>query len=111
MYVDRLMNCRAKRVMFLGTEQHPSYLVEFEDGRMAQMHHRSGSFRITTVDEKNKGKHYEIKSSFFDLFVNAMIRFFETGVAPVTHAQTIDVIAVRGAAVEGAKTPFQWIDL
>lgn len=109
--VVRLMNCRAKRVMFLGTERHPSYMVEFEDGRLVQMHHRSGSFRITTVDEKNMGRHYEIKSSFFDLFVNAMIRFFETGEAPVTHAQTIDVIAIRAAAVEGVKTPFRWIDL
>jgi hypothetical protein len=40
-----------------------------------------------------------------------MVRFFETGEAPVTHAQTIDVIAIRAAAVEGAKTPFVWIDL
>ena len=109
--IVRLMNARAKRVMFLGTVQHPSYMVQFEDDRLVQMHHRSGSFRITTVDALNKGKHYEIKSSFFDLFVQAMVHFFETGEAPVTHEQTIDVIAIRAAAVEGAKTPFQWIDL
>jgi len=33
-----------------------------------------------------------------------MIAFFETGVAPVTHEQTIDVIAVRTAAVKAAET-------
>ena len=69
------------------------------------------TFRITTVTEDNKAVHHEIKSPFFDLFIDAMIRFFETGEAPVTHAQTIDVIAIRAAAVEACGTPFRWIEL
>ena len=112
--VVRLMNCRAKRVMFLGDEKHPSYMVQFEDGRLVQMHHRDDkgrTFRITTVTEDNKAVHHEIKSPVFDLFIDAMIRFFETGEAPVTHAQTIDVIAIRAAAVEACGTPFRWIEL
>jgi hypothetical protein len=40
-----------------------------------------------------------------------MIHFFETGEAPVTHAQTIDVIAIRATAIEACKTPFVWVDL
>ena len=108
------MNCRAKRVMFLGDEKHPSYMVQFEDGRLVQMHHRDDkgrTFRITTVAENNKAVHHEIKSDFFGLFIQAMIRFFETGEAPVTHAQTIDVIAIRAAAVNACGTPFRWIEL
>ena len=112
--VVRLMNARAKRVMFLGDEQHPSYMVQFEDGRLVQMHHRDDkgrTFRITTVTEDNKAVHHEIKSDFFGLFIQSMIRFFETGEAPVTHAQTIDVIAIRAAAIEACGTPFRWIEL
>ena len=55
--IVRLMNCRAKRVMFLGDEKHPSYMVQFEDGRLVQMHHRDDkgrTFRITSVAENNK---------------------------------------------------------
>ena len=36
--VVMLMNCRAKRVMGLGDEKHPSIIIEFEDGRYAQIH-------------------------------------------------------------------------
>ena len=112
--IVRLMNCRAKRVMFLGDEMHPSYMVQFEDGRLVQIHHRddkSRTFRITTVAENNKAVHHEIKSDFFGLFIQAMIRFFETGETPVTHAQTIDVMAIRATAIAACSTPFVWVDL
>lgn len=112
--IIKLMNSRAKRMMFLGDEKHPSLIIEFADGRYAQLYHRDDetmSFRITTVDQDNKAKHYEIKSDYFGRFIKGMIEFFETGVAPVTHEQTIDVIAVRTAAIEAASTPFTWIEL
>lgn len=112
--IVRLMKSRAKRIMFLGDVIHPSLIIEFADGRYAQLYHRedeTGSFRITTVDKDNLAKHYEINSDFFGNFIKEMIAFFETGVAPVTHEQTIDVIAVRTAALEAASTPFEWIEL
>lgn len=109
-----LMKKRAKRIMFLGDKLHPSYMIEFEDGRVAQMHHRKDearSFRLTIVNEANEAKHYEIKSNFFGLFVESMITFFETGEVPVPHEQTIDVIAARTAAIKASDTPYKWIEL
>ena len=109
-----LMKKRAKRIMFLGDELHPSYIIEFEDGRLAQMYHRKDetrSFRITVVNEINEAKHYEIKSDYFGLFIKSMLAFFETGEVPVPHEQTIDVIAARTAAIEACKTPYTWIEL
>ena len=112
--IVRLMKVRAKRIMYIGDVLHPSYLIEFEDGRIAQAYHRKDearSFRITVVNEINEAKHYEIKSNFFGLFIKSLIRFFETGEVPVTHEQTIDVIAVRTAVIEACKTPSTWIEL
>lgn len=112
--IIRLMNSRAKRIMFLGDELHPSLIIEFADGRYAQLYHRNdenGSFRITAVDKDNNAKYYEIQSDFFGNFIKGMIEFFKTGEAPVTHEQTIDVIAVRRAAIRAASTPFEWIEL
>ena len=89
-------------------------IIEFADGRYAQVYHRDDeamSFRITTVDKDNKAKHYEIKSDYFGRFIQGMIKFFETGVVPVTHEQTIDVIALRTAAIKAVATPFEWIEL
>ena len=112
--VIRLMNCRAKRLMFLGDEEHPSMIVQFEDGRFVQICQRNDerqTFRITTVDKANNAKHYEIQSDYFGRFIKAMIEFFDTGAAPVAHEQTIDVIAVREAAIRACSTPFEWIEL
>jgi len=112
--IVRLMKTRAKRIMFLGDIVHPSMIIEFSDGRYAQLYHRDDadmSFRITTVDKNNAAKHYEIKSDYFGNFINGMVKFFETGVAPVSHEQTIDVIAIRTAAIKACETPFEWIAL
>lgn len=112
--IIRLMDARVKRMMFLGDVVHPSLIMEFADGRFVQLYHRNDetmSFRITTVDEANTAKHYEIKSDYFGRFIQAMVQFFETGVAPVSHEQTIDVIAARTAAIKAADKPFEWIEL
>lgn len=112
--IIRLMNARATRIMFLGDKLHPSLIIEFEDGRYAQMYHRDDetmSFRLTVVDSANKAKHYEIKSDYFGHFIKSMLQFFETGKVPVAHEQTIDVIAVRTAALKACETPFEWIEL
>lgn len=112
--VIRLMKSRAKRLMFLGDEAHPSFILEFADGRYAQIYHRDDenmSFRLTCVDQENRAKHYEITSDYFGHFIKGMIEFFRTGEAPVTHEQTIDVIAARTAAIQAAEKPFEWIVL
>ena len=109
-----LMKSRVKRLMFLGDEIHPSMLIEFEDGRHAQIYQRLKGglgFALTVVDEENMASRYEIKSDFFALFIKAMLRFFDTGEVPVSHEQTVDVMAVRTAAIEACNTPFEWVTL
>ncbi|MBQ4087069.1 MAG: hypothetical protein IJC78_02335 [Clostridia bacterium] len=110
--IVRLMNARAKRVMFTGDEKHPAMVIEFADGRLAQMYQGDGlGFQITTVDEKNRGKKYPIQSDFFGLFIKGMVRFFETGEIPVPAENTIDVIAIREAGLKAMKTPFEWVEI
>ncbi|MBO4411461.1 MAG: hypothetical protein J5794_04670 [Lachnospiraceae bacterium] len=112
--IIRLMNARAEKIMFLGDGKHPSMIIGFEDGRYAEMYHRDdpeGSFRLTLVDEANRATVVPIRSDYFGRFIQAMIRFFETAEAPVTHEQTIDVIAVRTAAIRAKDTPFEWVTL
>lgn len=109
-----LMKSRVKRLMFLGDEIHPSLLIEFEDGRHAQIYQRLKGglgFALTVVDEQNMASRYEIESDFFALFIKAMLRFFDTGEVPVSHEQTVDVMAVRTAAIEACNTPFEWVNL
>jgi hypothetical protein len=110
--VVMLMNCRAKRVMGLSDIKHPSIIIEFEDGRYAQIYQcLGGSFKTTLVDSDNNPTEYPITSDYFRLFMDAMIEFFKTGKVPVEHSQTIDVIAIREAGIRALKEPFKWISL
>lgn len=109
-----LMKCKAKRVMFLGDEAHPSMIIEFIDGRYTQLYHRNdntGSFRVTTVDANNFAKYYDIQSDYFGNFIKEMIKFFETGVIPVPHEQTIDIMDLRATAIQAVDKPFEWVEL
>jgi len=107
-----LMGSRAKRVMSLGNATHPSLVIEFEDGRYAQLRQILGApFKITAVDDENKYEEFVIESDYFGLFVDAMVKFFETGEIPVEHAQTVDVIAIRESGLKAFETPFMWVEI
>lgn len=113
--VVRLMGgTPAKYITALGDKKSPSFAIEFEDGRTAQFYHRideAGTFRITVTDEDNKAKIYNIESDYFGLFIDAVIKFFDTGVVPVAHENTIDVIAIIEAGRKALSKPFERIEI
>ena len=109
-----LMDTPAKRVMALGDDKHPSLVIEFEDGRIAQMMHRFSqkcSFQISYIDEEHDCYEYQVKSSYFDLFVKEVVEFFKTGEVPVTHEQTIDVMGILEAGKKALENPFEWFNI
>ncbi|MBQ4160553.1 MAG: hypothetical protein IJD83_06435 [Clostridia bacterium] len=108
----KLMKTDPKRVMFLGDKQHPSMVIEFTDGRYAQMYQGTWiDFEITTADEKNNMQIHPIRSDYFMRFIESLIAFFDTGIAPVTHRQTVNVIATINAGHKAAQTPFEWVEV
>lgn len=114
--IVRLMGTNAKQVMFLGDVEHPSLLIEFEDGRTAQMlqvwdwgETRDYGFSVIAVDEANNAKEYPIRSDYFGLFIKNLVEFFETGEIPVPHEATAEVIAIREAGLKAAKQPYTWV--
>ena len=107
-----LMNTPAKRVMATGDIKHPAFTIEFADGRLAQIYQAGWlGFRITLVDEDNQGKVIPIQSPFFDLFIQELIDFFDTGIIKAPHEDTLEVIAIREAAEKACHTPFTWVDV
>lgn len=105
-----LMEAPAEKVMFLGSGKHPAMLISFADGRTAQMYQGAGlSFRLVPVDQENNAKEYVVKSDFFGNFIDNLLQFFETGVVPVPHEQTVQVIAIREAGLKAMEKPYAWI--
>lgn len=110
--IIKLMKADPKRVMFLGDKSHPSMVIEFADGRLAQMHQGIWiDFEIAVTDEENTMKIYTIKSDYFMLFIQSLVEFFDTGVAPVSHQQTVNVIATIDAGRKAALKPFEWVEV
>lgn len=107
-----LMRSRATRVMYTGTPEIPSMIIEFADGRHAHMRQcLNMPFKVAAIDSENRAEVKEIKSDYFGLFIEALIGFFDTGVSPVPHEQTVDVIAIREAGLRAMTTPFVWVEV
>lgn len=112
--IVKIMNCAAKRVMYTGNDAHPAVVVEFEDGRFAHLVHRvndEAGFRYVICDKDNNAKVVNVTSDYFGLFIKALVNFFKTGDIPVEHERTVEVIAIREAAIKARKNPFEWINI
>ena len=110
--VLKLMKTDPKRVMFLGDKDHSSYIVEFADGRFAEFYHGMWiDFEISVADKENNMTHHMIKSDYFMLFIENLVRFFNTGVIPVSHQHTVNVISVINAGRKASEKPFEWVEV
>ena len=108
-----LMGAGADRVMFMGDEIFPSLYIEYRDGRHAQLanYPRRTPFLTNVGYTDGTTDHLEIKSNYFENFVREMVRFFQTGEIPVSHEQTIEVIAIREAGIKAFQKPFEWVKI
>ncbi|WGU93493.1 hypothetical protein QJQ58_23620 [Paenibacillus dendritiformis] len=108
-----LMGTEAKRVMFIGTRIAPALLIEFKDGRQATMHHLGGDCPFTTAVAYASGSCRILKpeSDFFQLFIQELVAFFETGLAPVPSDQTVAIITIIEYGMLAAQRPNVWVEL
>lgn len=108
-----LMGTDVKRVMYTGTANTPALLIQFGDGRQATVNHMGGDspFGLTARYASGSCKIIKPESNFFGLFVQQMVKFFETGKAPVDSAETMAIITIIEYGLKAAQTPFQWVEL
>lgn len=108
-----LMGTEAKRVMFIGTGIAPALLIEFKGGRQATMHHLGGDCPFTTAVAYASGSCRILKpeSDFFQLFIQELVAFFETGRAPVPSDQTVAIITIIEYGLLAAQRPNEWVEL
>lgn len=110
--IVKLMKTKAKRLMGVGDEKYPAVVIEFEDGRYANMYQCNNSgFEISVVNRENMITKYDIVSDFFGNLICAIIAFFEKGTVPVSHERTVEVIAIREAVLKAVKKPGTWIEI
>jgi hypothetical protein len=107
-----LMGTDAKRVMFLGDLDFPSVLIEFSGGRKAQFNLLAGEgFSMKVGYNDKKVNRFTIGNEFWDTFTDNLIEFFDTGIVPVPHEETVAVIGIRAASIKALTKPFEWVDI
>ncbi|SDD93108.1 hypothetical protein SAMN02799630_03063 [Paenibacillus sp. UNCCL117] len=111
--VVSLLGSDAQRVMFIGTPASPALLIEFAGGRQATIRHLSGDapFQLAVNYGSAGSAVLKPESNFFQLFMQDLVRFFETGQPSVDAAETVAVITIIEYGLKAASAPFQWVEL
>ena len=85
--------------------------IEFGDGRAASITgFADGSPFMMNVAAETGNRVICVESDYFGAFLQALVRFFQTGVPPVEHAATIDIMAVREAGLAALERPGEWVN-
>ncbi len=102
---------RPERVKATGNEAGRSVLFDYGEGRFGQMTQMNTlPFQICVSDGK-ECCHRMIGNDFFQRLVRAILRFFETGEAPVKAQDTLDALAMLTAGAEAVRKQDTWIEV
>lgn len=71
----------------------------------------SVGFGICAENSEKSYINVEIKSDFFSVLMEKIIKFFETGVLPFDPSETLEVMRLREALIGATATPDEWIEL
>lgn len=107
-----IMGTSAKRVMLIPSKDWNTLNIEFSDGRFATLTQFVKGVPFTSavcIDGGNKS--FEIKSDYFYGFIENLVEFFRTGIVPVSHNDTVTIMAIRAAAINAQQRPCEWVEV
>jgi hypothetical protein len=108
-----LMGTEVKRVMWTGTDNTPSLLIQFADGRQAaiNLYGWECPFAMALSYQTGHSSFLKIESNFFEVFIDNLVGFFERGKPLVQQAETIAIATILEYGMRAAKTPHLWLEL
>ena len=96
-----LLGTGAENVIVTGNEKLLSGLVEYPDMRSASFsYHTAGTFACFARNDAVKAEAVKM-SNIFENLLDKIMEFYDTGVSPIDMKETLEVAAIRAAAVEG----------
>ncbi len=111
--VVRLLGTGAHRMMVVGEGESAAVTVQYPDGRQAVMQIMPNlPFRISAAGANGAAVHHlSVDHSFFQRFIDAMLRFFKDGRPPVSAEDTLQIMVLIEGARRAAEKPGTWINL
>lgn len=104
------MGTGVKRAIAHGTDDAPIVVYEYEGGRCSVVNHLPWSgFSLTVQDNLTRGASLAIEGNYWEGCIDALLRFFDTGVSPVPRAETCEAVAMVEAGAEALRHPGAWV--
>ncbi len=105
-----LMHGSAKRVMSMPWGKGVQLMFDWSDGRSGSVLCTGGDAPfLTTVSDRTECQTLSIVSDYFSVFMQHLAQFFTDGTIPVSHGETIAIMALREAALKAEQTPGSWV--
>ena len=107
-----LMQGNVKRVMALTKDRWTQIQAEWTDGRCTSFVCSGGAAPFEALLYFEDGcETVNVTSDFFGGFIENLIQFFRTGIIPAEHEETVEIMAIREAALKAVDHPGEWITL
>ena len=105
-----LMGTDVDKAMFTGNMECPTWLLHFADGRTADFRLMKGEITFSLkINHAETTEQLNIDDDFFQDFIAAMLHFFRTGDIPVSHQDTVNIMAIREACLKSIDIPCEWV--
>ncbi|MBR2406732.1 MAG: Gfo/Idh/MocA family oxidoreductase [Clostridia bacterium] len=105
-----LMKAPAKGVLLTNAEGWYQLTVSFVDGRFGSIAGwKPWAPYQTSIKHADSCETVAVESDFFQPFIAAMVKFFDTREVPVAHEETLRIMAIRDAAMQAENEIGEWI--
>jgi predicted dehydrogenase len=105
-----IMGTGASRVMQCGTVGNQIMVIEYPDQRRGLFSQSPGfPFQFNVQYGENGTINVNDMADFFPRFIEAMLKFFDTGESQAPPDQTLEIAAILEAGTQALKTPGEWV--
>lgn len=110
--IASLMGTDAKRVMFIGNNILPAWLIQYDDNKTAEVHFvKSWCDYTLHINYTDTNQTIKINDDFFFGLIESIIHMFKTGEIPVEHKCTVGIISILEACLKSQETPYEWLNV
>ncbi|MEI7437425.1 MAG: Gfo/Idh/MocA family oxidoreductase [bacterium] len=102
----------ASRVMQCGNRDARVMIIDYPDGRRGLFNQNSVQpFEISMQFGEGKGVSVTKMDDFFPRFIEAMLRFFDTGHPSAPEAETLEIAALIETGRKALESPDRWVSI
>lgn len=103
----KLMGIGADEVKVSNNNADRTCTVKYKNGETAVLNYSSANAFTVTADGIKK----DVNSDYFKILLDNILIFFNNGTLPFESAQTLEVIAIRDALLNGETNPDKWVKI